>query len=223
MKLGFSNIRDTVDGAVGYVSRIIAGADRVRDALLFSPPGYFHRPMDEDTTTGTTDCVHVEDGSERIILATNNSSAWSRLLDALGRAFDSGETVVTAEDGTNRGYVSWRPNGDIELTVDNGQTGMGALSTTVLLDTSTGNVDITFTGPASGTLRVGGLSVTDYATMFNALKAEVDANSNRYTGHVHTETGAVTSGPQIGPVGGPASIMTLLTNACRSTKCELAP
>jgi len=224
MKIGFSEIRDTVDGAVGYVSRIVAGADRVRDALLFSPPGYFHRPMDEDDTTGTEDAVHVEDGSERIILGTNNSNGWDRILDTLGRAFDRGETVITAEDGTGRAYMSVRPGGSLVVSSDSG----GGNEITITADSTTGDLTLATTGDiildTDGVVKIGDAVAAEYATMFTALKSEVDANSTKYNAHVHLSAaaGAPTGTPITLPVPpGAASIMALITNACRSAKARI--
>ena len=221
MKLGFSNIRDTIEGSVGYVSRIIAGADRVRDALLFLPPGFFHRPMDEDTTTGTTDCVHVEDGSERIILATNNSSAWERILDALGRALDRGETVLTAEDGTGRAYVSIRPAGTLVISSDSG----GGNTITITADDTTGDLTIATSGDiildTVGVVKIGDAVAAEYAVMYTALKAELDAWCVEYAAHGHVETGVNTLTPT-NPPGGPASVLTPITVATRSTKARIS-
>jgi len=215
VKLGFSNIRDTIEGSVGYVSRIIAGADRVRDALLFLPPGFFHRPMDEDTTTGTTDCVHVEDGSERIILATNNSSAWERILDALGRALDRGETVLTAEDGTGRAYVSIRPAGTLVISSDSG----GGNTITITADDTTGDLTIATSGDVIldtvGVVKIGDAVAPEYAVMYNALKTDFDALVLAHNTHNHpTAPPGVVSGPSVPGVN--------LTAGPRSAKARIS-
>lgn len=219
MKIGFSEIRDTVDGAVGYISRIIAGADRVRDALLFSPPGYYHRPMDENATTGTEDCVHIEDGHERIVLGTSNSKGWERILDTLGRAFDRGETVITAEDGTGRSYVSVRPGGSLVISSDSG----GGNTITITADSTTGDLTIASTGDVildtTGVVKIGDAVAAEYATMYTALKSELDAWVTLFNTHAH-------SGVTVG--GGVTSTATLsgftqvaLTAAPRSAKARI--
>ncbi len=101
------------------------------------------RPRDADeSTTGTDDAVIVESGDERIILATNNAKAWESLISALGRDLDKGEVALTAEDGTNRGLIQLRPNGDIGITVGDG----GSNAVIMSLDASAGTLTVTTTG-----------------------------------------------------------------------------
>lgn len=197
MKLGFSQIRDSIEATVGYTYRLVAGSSTARDAFLFGIPGIYSRPHDSDDTLGVEDCVHVESGAERVILAVRNSNGIRRLLDYLGRALDAGETVLTAEDGTSRCHIDARPNGDVIVKADSG----GANNCTITWDASTGNVDIETTG----TVRVGGAAVTDSAAMYTALKTEYDL-------HVHT------CPPPLGNTGVPTVPMTV---AVQSTKLEV--
>lgn len=214
MRLGFSEIRDTVDGAVGYVCRIIAGAERLRDALMFTPPGYYCRPMDEDDDTGTEDAVHVEAGHERIILGTHNAKGEANLIEYLSRDLDRGESVITAENGTARNLISVRPGDALTIKSDSG----GGNMIMIACDHSTGDLTLATSGDVildtTGVVKIGDTVATEYATMFTALKTEFDAFVLAYNTHSHP------TAPD-GPVSGPSVLATNLTNAPRSSKARI--
>ena len=212
--IGFSEIRDTVDGAVGYVCRIIAGANRLRDALLFTPPGYYCRPMDEDDDTGTEDAVHVEAGHERIVLGTHNAKGEENLIDYLSRDLDRGEAVITAEDGTARNLISVRPGDALTIKSDSG----GGNTITITCDHSTGDLTLATSGDVildtTGVVKIGDAVATEYATMFTALKSEFDTFVTAFNTHNHP-----TAPP--GVVSTPSTVAVALTNAPRSTKARI--
>lgn len=189
MRLGLSNLRDTVGQTVGYTWRIIAGANRVRDAIIYTLPGYFTRPND-DGDTGTEDCLHLENGDERLVFATRNARALERLLSYLGREFDKGEAILTSEDGTNRAVVSLRPNGDVSITADDG----GANTCSVLWDASTGNVEI----DSSGTVNIGASTykLVRWENLESYFNTAVAGIVDKYNGHIHNDSlGAPTTAP----------------------------
>jgi hypothetical protein len=172
MRFTWAEVVDTVETAIGYIHRVRTGGNdaRLKDAEMQSPPGYFCRAGDADeTTVGTEDALVLENGSQRQILCTNNSTAWKRLLDYLARALDKGEKVITAEDGTNRCYLSLRPDGTLRLHVDGSDL----------------EVDTT------GIMQVDD-AADDWATKFDDLKTQVDAHVNTFNIHFHAETGVNT-------------------------------
>jgi hypothetical protein len=192
---------DTVEKTIGYGLRVRTGGQdaRLKDAELQSPPGYYARPNDADETgVGTEDVVLMEIGDYRLVLCSHNSRGWKRLLDYLARALDKGETVITAEDGTNRCYLSLRPDGTLRLHVDGSDLEVDTTGITQVDD-----------------------AADDWATRFDDLKSELDAWVLEYNAHGHTDSMlGVTTTPQ-NPPGGPASTQTALTAAPKSTKLKI--
>jgi hypothetical protein len=209
MRLSFGDIMDSIDGTIGYIIRIFSEGltTRNREAELYTLPGIFCRPNDADEdTVGTEDCIVIENGDDRIIIATKNAKAWGSLISYLSRDLDKGETVLTSEDGTARGYISVRPNGDVYVSADNGTN-----SVTMEWDASTGDLNVDADGDIlldpTGTVHAGGV-VTDFATKFNALKASYDTHTHLYN-------------PGPGGAVATATPLPLLPTSIRSTKLEV--
>lgn len=226
MKLKFAEIVDTVDGAIDYLHRIRGGgtAAKLKESIPWSLPGYFYRAHDADEdNVGTEDCLIVEGGDHRHVIATRNATAWGKLLDYMdlvwSRVMDKGETVIFGADGSAACIITVRPNGELRIRTDNLTAAPGDKTCDIWLDPATGNCDITPGGTTPGELRIGGALATDYVTLFNALKAEVDAWTVEYNAHGHTAPGGggPTTPPE-NPPGGPPSVQNVLTNAPRSTR-----
>jgi len=220
MKLVFSEIRDTVDGAVDYLHRLMGGgtAAKVKEAIAWSLPGYFYRPHDADEdTVGTEDCLAVEHGDHREVVATRNAKAWANLISYLSRALDRGETVITSEDGTGRSYISLRPAGTLVVSSDDG----GGNTITITADETTGDLTLATSGDVildtTGVVRIGDPVTPEYAVMFNALKTEIDAYVAMFNAHFHVETGVNT---QTAAASGFTQVA--LTNAPRSAKGRIS-
>lgn len=218
MKLTFGDILETTEAVIGYISRLKGeGLSAVaRDAYLWALPGYFTRADDsDDDTTGTEDAIVVENGDERIAIATNNAKAWQTLLDYLGRALDKGERLLSASDGTGRSYVTVRPGGKVTIRSDSG----GGDVVTIEADPSTGDMTVSTTGDvvlaSDGVVKIGDVAAPEYVTMFTALKSEFDALVTAHNTHNHP-----TAPP--GGVSTPSVTAAPLTNAPRSAKGRVA-
>jgi len=188
----FGDIADTVEATIGYVSRLKGeGLEaRVKDAFLWGLPGYFAREDDADeNTTGTEDAVVLENGDERLIIATRNATAWSKLLDYLGRALDKGERVVSASDGTGRSYVTVRPAGKVVIKSDSGS----GETVEITCDEATGDLTILTSrnivlNPAGGaTVHVGGdaYSLARYEELRDYVNTAVTGLKAIFDGHPH--------------------------------------
>jgi len=178
MKLGFAQIRDSVASTVsGYVYRLIGGSTEPRDARLFGVPGIFTRPQDQDSDLGVEDCVSIESGTERIIIATKNARLMERLVSYLARDLDKGEIVLGSEDGTARCYVSCRPDGTVVVNGDDG----GGNTCVVTWDPAAGNVDM----ETSGNVRFGGALADSYLARYTELSALYGSLKTSHDTHTH--------------------------------------
>jgi len=210
----FSHLRDTVDGTVGNIWRIVAGANRVKDAVYYSIPGYYGRPSDEDDSIGREDCLHMESGNERIVFATRNAGRLQRVLDYLSRDRDKGEVLFSTEDGTARSLFTLRPDGQIHIKMDNGETAPNDKAQEIWLDPVTGNVDITPTGTTPGLIRLGGAGATYHLIREETLNSwwstAMTGVAALILGHIHTDSMAgPTTGPEQPPPAPPGTPLVL--------------
>jgi hypothetical protein len=242
MRLSFGDIMDSIDGTIGYIIRIFSEGltKRTREAELYTLPGIFCRPNDADEdTVGTEDCVVIENGDDRIIIATKNAKAWASLISYLGRDLDKGETVISSDlagwdatvNDTPRCHTSWRPDGTLRIASTNGDIAPNDKTTEIILDPATGNIDIDTAGTTPGLIRLGGAGATYivaredvldtwWTTALTGVKAIIDNHGHQYLPGPGPL--AITNGPTValGPSAAPTPVPAWPAADSATVRCD---
>jgi hypothetical protein len=133
---------------------LISHREDTEEGIPWSMPGYFFRPRDRSSITGTDEALCEEHDDETHAIGYRNETAWKRLIQWLGRKLLPGEIVITTEDGTRRCAIKLNPDGTIVLEPGSGmyiKVGDGAVKHMVLWeDLAAYNDGHTHSSPAGG-------------------------------------------------------------------------